>query len=134
MSLLVLPSRVTGGIVGFVAGHLLDDHAIDEVAVLGVARALHHLANDHGLVFVIGRPERDRSFERDRRRGVRRGLSDKDIGRALIEARCAIICGAPTTTVSPLIATEMPNWSTAAASEATSFCCWLQTPPLRTKT
>jgi hypothetical protein len=31
---------VTGGIVGFVTGHLLDDHLIEEVAVLGVARAL----------------------------------------------------------------------------------------------
>ena len=58
----------------------------------------------------------------------------KDIGRALIEARCAIINGAPTTTVSPLIATEQPKLSNAAASEARSFCCWLQTPPLRTKT
>ena len=58
----------------------------------------------------------------------------KDIGRALIEARCAIINGAPTTTVSPLIATEPPNKSSAAASAARSFCCWLQTPPLRTKT
>ena len=58
----------------------------------------------------------------------------KDIGRALTGARGAIITGAPTTTVSPLIATEKPNRSPAAASEAASFCCWLQTPPLRTKT
>jgi DDE superfamily endonuclease len=70
--IVVVAIATTGCIVGFVAGHLLDDHAIDEVAVLGVARALHHLANDRDLVFVIGRPERDWSFEGDRRRGLRR--------------------------------------------------------------
>jgi hypothetical protein len=36
--------------------------------------------------------------------------------------------------VTPLIAPEVPNGSPCAASEASSFCCGLQTPPLRTKT
>jgi len=40
----------------------------------------------------------------------------------------------PTTTVSPLIATEMPNLSAVAPSEASNFCCWVQVAPERTKT
>ena len=191
MSWRVLPSAPTAGIVGFVAGHLLDDYAIDEVAVLGVARALQHLAHGQGPVPVVGRPERDRIFECDHRRVVsRRGVSDEDIGGALIAARCAIVTpradhdrfpadrhrqaelvncrrvrglqflllapdstaarkdigralalpaapssnGAPTTTVSPLIATEQPKMSSTAASEASSFACCIQARPLRTKT
>ena len=37
----------------------------------------------------------------------------------------------PTKTSSPLIATEMPNWSFVAPSEATSFAAWVPTrqPP-----
>ena len=41
---------------------------------------------------------------------------------------------APTTAVSPETATEHPNWSPAAASEAVSFCCSVQVPPERTNT
>ena len=41
---------------------------------------------------------------------------------------------APTMAVSPLIATEQPKTSFAAPSEAVSFCCSLQTVPLRVKT
>ena len=40
----------------------------------------------------------------------------------------------PTTAVSPETATEMPKMSFDAASEAVSFCCWLQRVPLRTNT
>ena len=42
--------------------------------------------------------------------------------------------GAPTTAVSPLTDTEVPNWSASAASGAVSLACWLHTPPLRTNT
>ena len=48
--------------------------------------------------------------------------------------RRAVVAGAPTTAVSPEIATETPNVSLAAASEAVSFCCWVQVPPERTNT
>ena len=41
---------------------------------------------------------------------------------------------APATTVSPETATENPNPSQAAASEAVSFCCSVQVPPERTNT
>ena len=42
--------------------------------------------------------------------------------------------GAPTTAVSPLTETERPNLSSAAASEAVSFCSWIQPVPLKRKT
>ena len=42
--------------------------------------------------------------------------------------------GAPTTAVSPETATEVPNWSFAAASEAVSLACWAQVTPERTNT
>ena len=41
---------------------------------------------------------------------------------------------APATTVSPETATEYPNASKAAASEAVSFCCSVHVPPERTNT
>ena len=39
---------------------------------------------------------------------------------------------APTTAVSPESDTQRPNWSSAAPSEAVSFCCTLQAEPART--
>ena len=41
---------------------------------------------------------------------------------------------APATTVSPEIATEAPNRSMGAASEAVSFCCSVHVSPERTNT
>ena len=83
---------------------------------------------------VVGRPDRNHAGEGAAAIWRLIGGRGKDIGRALIGARRAIIKTAPTTTVSPLIAIELPNKSPAPASEASSFCCWLHTPPLRTKT
>src|SRR5690348_4872910 len=42
--------------------------------------------------------------------------------------------GAPTTMVSPLIATAEPNSLPLEASAAVNFACWVQVEPLRTKT
>ena len=56
-----------------------------------------------------------------------------DLGRARVRTLIIVYRG-PATAVSPLIATDHPNWLCAAASLAVSFCCWLQAVPLLTKT
>ena len=66
--------------------------------------------------------------------GPGRAAADKDVGRALIVVDADVVVSAPTTTVSPLMATEKPNQSIAAPPLAVSFCWKYQVEPLRTKT
>src|SRR6266540_2518834 len=63
-------------------------------------------------------------------------MAPMEAGRPCVRYTLASVSSAraPTTTVSPLIATAAPKKSNAAASLAVSFACWLQLVPLRTNT
>src|SRR6266545_3212053 len=66
--------------------------------------------------------------------GVLVGAETNTYAEPALEPASVSSARAPTTTVSPLIATAAPKKSNAAASLAVSFACWLQLVPLRTNT
>ena len=55
------------------------------------------------------------------------------VGGTLAALPPTVASSAPTTTVLPLIETEQPNWSSAAPSDAVSFCVWVRFPTNRTQ-